>query len=63
MADEKTFRVIGTCPVLTNEPGSTFKETLSEVQEKRLIDCGALEVVGATVTKPKSSFAVSTPEE
>ena len=40
-----TYRVAGPVEVLGHEPGSTFDAYLSDAQEKRLLDSGALTIV------------------
>ena len=44
----KRYKVVGTAPILGNEPGETFTAKISDEQEAFLIQIGGLKVVGGT---------------
>jgi len=59
----QTYRVTGPHPVLGHQPGATFKATLSEAHERRLLTAGAIKVVEEAVkTKGEKSSDQKTSE-
>lgn len=45
MPTSKTYKVVGTAPILNHEPGETFTAEIPEGQERFLIGIGGLAVV------------------
>ena len=48
----KTYKVVGTAPILDHQPGETFEADIPDEQADFLVSIGGLEVVKAAEVKP-----------
>jgi hypothetical protein len=51
----KTYKVVGTAPILDHQPGETFEQKIPADLEAYLLGIGGIAVVQKPVEKPKAT--------